>query len=222
MLKKSAILLIIVLSFFVTSCLNYTQITTIKTDNSGEMFVHYWINWKSEKDSLLYQTQKLFNPDSIRENFQCGTNQIENIEVYNDNTDSTIHGKISFTFTNFDSLNFAKAFTNMNFSITSGEGKTKVFTQSMPSYFSDFGSADSSIKIQYIYYLPGEIISYNGTSLSSNKLTWDLTPRNFSKFKELKAVYIPFRLKETPRIIYYLTFMIIIIVLYYLLRKKKK
>ncbi len=221
MLKKITTQLI-VLSFFVTSCLNYTQITTVKTDNSGQMFIHYWMHWTSESDSILYQNQKLFNTDSIKTNFKCPTNKIEKIEVYNNNADSTIHGKISFTFTNFDSLNIAKAFKDMNFSISDGDGNTKIFTQSLPTYFSNTFSTNTDIQFQYIYYIPGKILSHNATSLSRNKLTWNLNKKNLIGIKELKAVFIPFRLKETPKVIYYLTFIIIVIVLYYLLRKKKK
>lgn len=221
MFKKNSSQLIILLSLLLTSCLNYTQVTTIKTDNSGEMFVHYWMKWKTQSDSIIYQKQSLFNRDSIGADFKCPVNKITNIEVYNDNTDSTIHGKVNFTFTNFDSLNFANAFRDADFSISDGEDNTKIFSQSLPGFVSGFNSRDSSLEIEYTYYLPGKIISHNAQSLSRNKLTWNITKKNISKLKILKAVYIPFRLKETPHIIYYLMILILLIVMYYLLRKKK-
>jgi len=221
MFKKNPFQLIVLLSLLLTSCLNYTQVTTIETDNSGEMFVHYWIKWRTQNDSIAYQKQSLFNPDSIRNDFKCAANKITNIEVYNDNADSTIHGKVNFTFTNFDSLNYAKAFRDADFSISDGKDNTKIFSQNLPGFFSKFNLQDSSFKIKYTYYLPGDIISHNAQSLSRNKLTWKVTKQNILKLKKLKAVYIPFRLKETPHIIYYLMILILLIVIYYLLRKKK-
>ncbi len=223
MIRKVYLLLpILITAFSITGCLKYNQITTIKTDNSGEMFVHYSMHWSTKNDSLILVRQNAFNRDSIQSNFKCLSNKITNIEVYQDNSDSTMHGKVSFTFTDFDSLKFAPAFKNMTFSISSGEGKTKIFRQSVPAFISGFNLEDSSYNFRFTYYLPGKIIEHNASSLSRNKLVWNLNSQNISTIKELKAVFIPFRLKETPPIIYYLTFLIMVIVLFYLIRKNKK
>ena len=55
--------------FFITSCLNYEQITTIKTDSSGEMFIHYYTNLNNWHDTLILSNLGLFNGDSLRKQF---------------------------------------------------------------------------------------------------------------------------------------------------------
>ncbi len=67
---------IIITVFLLTSCLNYNQVTTLKTDNSGKMFIHYWIKMEPEFDSLLIKKIGIFNKESIEE-------RIKDIEIVN-------------------------------------------------------------------------------------------------------------------------------------------
>ena len=91
---KLFFLLAVVFSFH--GCLNFTQVTTIKKDKTGSMFVHWWYKWDSGEDSLVAERMHIFKKDSIKSLFSSKHTTIENIEVYKNLADSSIHGKIEF------------------------------------------------------------------------------------------------------------------------------
>ena len=212
---------IILFSLILPGCLNYYQETTIKTDGSGEMFVHYWMKVVTIQDSLLVNQFNIFNPDSIRKEFSSEFNRVENVEVYNDGNDSTIHAKVELTFQSIDSLNNTKAFREANFSLRDGAAGQKIFSQFIAPTATGFGFDASLFTITYIYYLPGEIITYNAMEKSSNKLTWRYKLSEIGMGKTLTATYRPFKLKETPVWIYVLALIVLSVVIVFLFRKNK-
>jgi len=207
---------------FLTSCINYNQITTIKTDNSGKMYIHYWMNIDPDLDSLLLTKLGLFNEDALDSNFNKSFTSINYVSVYHDYIDSTLHTQIEFEFTYFDSLNLLQFFKHSELSIKEGPEDTKIFSQFIQPITSGIGLSDNTFNIEYIYYLPGEIVNHNANSLSRNKLTWKFSLDDIGTGKTISATYIPFRLKETPIWIYSLAGIVIIIVLIFLLKKSKK
>ncbi len=219
-MRKITASAIFLTAFLLQSCLNYTQVTTIKTDGSGEMFIHYWTYWTSEEDSVIFQKLGIFNPDSIRHEFSSKFNEISNVEVYRDYSDSTIHAKVEFTFSQIDSLNQMDAFKGANFSIVDGPEKTKIFSQFVAPFATGFGINTDQFNFRYIYYLPGNIIKYNAQSLSNNKLTWEFNLSQIGMGKQISATYIPFRLKQTPVWIYILALIVILVVIIFLFKKK--
>lgn len=225
MFKYKKILLITIFLtylFTFTSCLNYNQITVIKTDNSGKMFIHYWMNMDPDLDSLLQTKLGIFNKDTLKNSFTADFINQKYANIYNDFTDSTLHAQIEFEFTYFDSLNYLKFFKHAELSVKDGDDDTKVFSQFIQPITTNFGLYNKEFNIEYVYYLPGEIISHNANSLYRNKLTWKFTVDNLGPGKVITATYIPFRLKETPLWIYILAGLVILIVLIFLLRKGKK
>lgn len=204
-----------------TSCLNYTQVTTIRTDNSGKMYVHYWTGMDPELDSLLTTKLGIFNEDSLNNIFRASFTDLNFIKVYNDFSDSTLHAQIEFEFTNFDSLNKLQFFKHSELSLKEGPENTKIFSQFIQPITTSFGLYNNSLTVNYIYYIPGEIISHNANSLSRNKLTWEFTLDNIGNGKTITASYIPFKLKETPKWIYFLSGLVLFIVLVFLLKKRK-
>ena len=103
MLKK-LIYLPLVSLIFISGCLNYYQETTLKTDGSGEMFVHYWMKVSNAQDSLIVSQFGIFEKDSITKEFLSEYDEIKNIEVYSDGSDSTMHAKIELNFQSIDSF----------------------------------------------------------------------------------------------------------------------
>lgn len=206
----------------VSSCINYTQVTTIKTDNSGKMFIHYWKKVVPELDSLFLTKVGIFNEDSLKTNFTASFNKIHFVKVFKNNTDTTLHAQVEFEFSNLDSLNLLPFFKGAALSIKNGEENTKIFSQFIQPVTINTDSTNSPIKIKYTYYLPGEIIKHNANYLSRNKLIWEFSLNNIGNGKIISATYIPFKLKETPRMIYYLALGVIIIVMFFLFSKKKK
>ncbi len=215
---------LIILSYLIvlTSCLEYKQVTTIKTDESGKMYIHYWMHTEPQLDSLLLTKLGIFNEDSLTAIFEANFTQLNYISVYNDYTDSSLHAQIEFTFSNFDSLNQLQFFKHSELSVKKGPEDTKIFSQFIQPITTSFGMYNNSLSISYVYYLPGEIISHNANSKYRNGLTWDFSLDNIGKGKTITAQYIPFRLKETPKWIYYLAGIVIVIVLTFLLKKEKK
>jgi hypothetical protein len=212
---------VILLFLVLPGCLNYYQETTLKTDGSGEMFVHYWMKMVTTQDSMIVNQFNIFNPDSIRNEFSSKYDKIENVEVYNDGRDSTIHAKVELTFQNIDSLNETKAFREANFSLRDGAAGQKIFSQFISPAATGFGFDASLFTITYIYYLPGEIITHNAMEKSSNKLTWKYKLSEIGMGKTLTATFRPFKLKETPIWIYILAFIVLSVVIIFLFRKNR-
>ncbi len=214
-------LTILILSVFLSGCLNYTQITTIRTDDSGKMFIHYWMNSFTKNDSAFINQLGIFNKDSLKSQFSKSFVDIKNIEIYHDYNDSTIHAQIEFYFTKFDSLNLLRPFKNNELSIKDGPEGTKIFSQFIPPFATGFGFDTKSFRVKYVYYLPGEIIKHNAKSRSNNKLVWEYNLDEIGTGKTIRATYIPFKLKETPLAIYILSLIVLLIVLFYLFKKRK-
>jgi len=222
-MKKVLLNLLLFVSLItLTSCLNYTQVTTIKTDNSGKMYIHYWMHMDPDLDSLLLTKLGLFNEDSIRNIFTANFTDLNFTKVYHDYSDSSLHSQIEFEFTYFDSLNQLQFFKHSELSLKEGPEETKIFSQFIQPITTSFGLYNKSLTISYIFYLPGEIISHNADSHSRNKLTWIFNLDNIGTGKTISANYIPFRLKETPLWIYLLAGVVILIVLIFLFKKSKK
>ncbi len=214
----SGFLLLLIL---LTGCLNYEQITTVRTDDSGKMFIHYWMKFYSNQDSILVNQLGIFNEDSVKSQFSSSFTTVKTVNVFSDFTDSTIHAQIEFEFTKFDSLNLLRPFRNNELSIKKGPDNTKIFSQFIPPFATGFGFEPKQYKLKYVYYLPGEIIKHNAKEISNNKLTWEFSLEDIGTGKTISATYIPFKLKETPMIIYILAFVVLLIVITFLFKKRK-
>ncbi len=218
---RTIILFPVLFLTLISGCLNYYQETTLKTDGSGEMFIHYWMRHATPQDSMIVSRFGIFNSDSIRAEFASKYNTIENIEVYSDGNDSTIHAKVEIVFPNIDSLNNTKAFRDVNFSLKDGASGQKVFSQFIPPAATGFGFDASMFDITYVYYLPGDIITHNAHEKSSNKLTWHYKLSEIGMGKTITATYRPFKLKETPGWIYVLALLVLIVVVVFLFKKNR-
>ncbi len=215
------ILTISFLLLFLPGCLNYEQITNIKIDGSGDMYVHYWMKLNQFTDSTIINKLGIFNQDSIRKEYKSEHLNITNIEVYKDEADSTIHAQVKFTFNKIDSLNFTKKFKDMNFVFKKVEQNIMIFSQYVPAFATGFGINGKDFNVTYVYYIPGEILTHNANEISNNKLTWKFTLDEIGTGKTISATFRPFKLKETPVVIYYAALFVIVVVVFYLLKKKK-
>ena len=196
-MKKILISIVYSLSVFVVGCLNYTQITTIKTDNSGKMFIHYWTYMDPDLDSLFITKIGIFNEDSLKKIFDKKSISINYTNVYNNFIDSSLHAQIEFEFTDFDSLNQLQFFRHSDLSVKDGPNDTKIFSQFIQPITTSFGFWNKKYEISYTYYLPGDIIEDNADNKSRNKLIWNFDIDDIGRGKTISASYIPFKLKET-------------------------
>lgn len=221
MTRKFIYLFIACTTIFFNGCLNYYQETTLKTDGSGEMFVHYWMKTSTSQDSSFIAQAGVFNADSVKKEFSSPTSQIKQVEVYTDSSDTTIHAKIELVFQNIDSLNKTLAFKDANFSLKNGAAGQKIFSQFIPPVATGFGVNPESFTLTYIYYIPGDIITDNSTEKSRNKLTWKYKLSEIGTGKTITATFRPFKLKETPVWIYSLAGVVLLVVIIFLFRKNK-
>jgi hypothetical protein len=222
MRNKIFFFLTLLLILFIGGCLNYTQITTIKTDGSGNMFIHYWMNWTNPKDSLIADQLGIFSKDSVHKEFSSEYSSIKNVEVYKNLSDSSIHAKVELDFNSLDSLNLTPAFRKSQLSVKEGTKNTKIFSQFVPSIATGFGFESKTFSITYIYYLPGEILSHNATEIDRNKLTWKFSLDDIGTGKFITATYRPFKLKETPTWIFICALVVLVVVVIFLFSKRMK
>ena len=122
-LKK---IFLIVIPFLNIGCLNYIQDVNLYADGSGFMKISYWMQSIGNENSVIAEKIGLFNSDSLRNAFQSQYNTIEDIEVYTDSTDSTMHAIIELSFPSIDSLNNHKSFREYNFSLKDGAAGQKI------------------------------------------------------------------------------------------------
>lgn len=207
--------------FIVTGCLNYEQKVLIYPDGSGNMEIHYWMNVPDSITAKSVSNLGIFIPDSIQKEFSSPFVKILEIKTYSDTTDSTIHSVIKIEFSSIDSLNTIKAFAQSEFSLKDGASNQKIFTQFIPPVTTGFGIDGSKYFVKYVYEIRGDIITHNATNQNKNILTWQYNLNEIGRGKTISVTFKPFKLKETPKWIYYLAGLVLIVVIFYLFRKKK-
>ena len=217
---KNNLVKILLVSLFLGGCINYEQVTTIHGDNSGNMYIHYWAKVKLPIDSTIFTRVSAFNKNEIGKVFNSENVQLKNVEVYLDEGDSSLHGKIEFDFKNFNELNKLKPFEGSRLAITDVPGGNKKFTQFVKPFTLPFIFDSEKYWAEYTYYLPGNILYSNAQETSLNKLYWKFRLNDLQNGKILTATFRPFRLSETPRWIYYLAGFVILVVMFFLFSKK--
>lgn len=216
------ILCVAFLSLFMTGCLNYNQTTTLKTDGSGNMFIHYWTKWKTAKDSLLIDNLGIFNKEAITKEFSSLQSKLKDVNIYWDYSDTTVHAKVEFEFSSIDSLNKMKVFKGAEFAFKEGPDNTKIFSQFVQPFATGFGIDRKNYKLTYVYYIPGDVLYHNADELSNNRLTWNFNLDQVGTGKTIEAKFRPFKLKETPTWIFASALTVLVVVFIFLFKKKKK
>lgn len=212
---------IILTVFSFSGCLNYYQEVTLYPDGSGKMRIDYWMKFINEESEKVVDNLGIFNPDSIMSGFQSAHSQVENVTVYRDTTDSSTHAVIDITFNHIDSLNKTKVFAEYNFSFLKKTGGQIVFNQFIPPIATGFGIDASIFTVTYKYSIPGEILSNNATEVSGKSLTWRYNLSDIGGGKTISVTFQPYKLKETPLWIYFLSGSVLLLVLFFLLKKRK-
>lgn len=212
---------LLVSAIILTGCLNYEQKVLIYPDGSGNMEIHYWMQIPDSAAAKSVANLGIFIPDSIRNEFSSPFVKILEITSYSDSTDSTIHSVIKIEFSSIDSLNTIKAFAQSEFSLKDGASNQKIFTQFIPPVTTGFGIDGSRFFVKYVYEIRGDIITHNATAQQKNILTWQYNLNEIGRGKTISVTFKPYKLKETPKWIYYLAGLVLLVVTFYLFRKKK-
>lgn len=213
---------IIVLSLAVifNGCLNYEQITTIRKDHSGKIYIHYWADMKDSINYNFLNGFGIFDSLTISSQLDSNITSQKRINVFIDHSDSTIHSQIEFTFANLLELNSLKLFEDSQFDIKSIDENAEYFSQQIRSYAQGIEPDSNFYNYSYTYYLPGNIFKHNADDISRNKLIWKFDNTSFPDTNIMYAEYIPFKLKETPVMIYWLAGLMLLIVLVYIFKRR--
>jgi hypothetical protein len=215
------ILLVVLILFYFTGCLNYVQEIILYPDGSGKTHIDYWMKLPDEESKTVADNIGIFNPDSIRSEFSSVHINIVSIEVYSDTTDSTTHAIIDFTFDHIDSLNLAKAFSDANFDFQEVVPGVINFTQFIPPIATGFGIDANQYNVSYIYTFSGTILTHNAHLVEKRTLTWNYSLADIGGGKTISVTFRPHKLKETPNWIYMLTGTVLALVIFFLFRKQK-
>ncbi len=218
---KLKYIVLLLIPFLVIGCLNYIQDVNLYADGSGVMRISYWMKSIRNENSAIVEKFGLFNSDSLRNAFQSPYNIIEDVEVYTDSTDSTMHSIIDLSFTSIDSLNNHKSFKEYRFSLKDGAAGQKIFSQFIPPVATGFGVNRSDFNIQYKYTFGGEIITHNAQDKEGRTLIWNYTLDDIGSGKTILVTFKPFKLKQTPYWIYVLSGIVLLVVIIFLFRRKK-
>ncbi len=219
--KLFSYLLFILFTLSLNGCLNYHQEVTLYPDGSGKMRIDYWMKFVNEESEKVVDNLGIFNPDSIRSGFQSNFSSVENVNVYRDSTDFTTHAIIDLSFTHIDSLNKTKVFSEYKFSFVEKTGGQIVFSQFIPPIATGFGIDASTFTVTYKYTIPGDILSHNAHQVSGKSLAWSYKLSEIEGGKTISVTFQPYKLKETPLWIYFLSGAVLLLVIFFLLKKRK-
>jgi len=215
------LLILAILIILLNSCLNYYQEVRLYPDGSGKMHIDYWMKFVNSEHEQVANSLSIFNTDSIRSEFSSRYTKIEDVTVYKDTTDSTTHAIIDFSFNHIDSLNFTKVFSESRFSFREMSSGKVEFSQFIPPIATGFGIDASTLNVTYKYIISGEILSHNALIASGNTLTWHYKLSEIGAGKTISVTFQPYKLKETPTWIYFLSGTVLLLVLFFLLKKRK-
>ncbi len=212
---------LLLMIFNLNSCLNYHQEVTLYPDGSGKMRIDYWMKFINEESEKVVDNLGIFNPDSIRSGFQSDYSNVENVIVSRDTIDNTTHAVIDLSFNHIDSLNKTKVFSEYNFSFQEKTKDQIIFSQFIPPIATGFGIDASAFNVTYQYTISGDVLSHNAHQISGKTLTWRYSLSEIGGGKMITVTFQPYKLKETPSWIYFLSGAVLLLVLFFLLKKRK-
>ena len=212
---------LLLMIFHLNGCLNYYQEVTLYPDGSGKMRIDYWMIFVNEESEKVVDNLGIFNPDSIKSGFQSEYSNVENVNVVRDTIDNTTHAIIDLSFQHIDSLNKTRVFSEYNFSFQEKANGQIVFSQFIPPIATGFGIDASAFNVTYQYTISGDIISHNAHQLSGKILSWRYKLSETGGGKKITVTFQPYKLKETPVWIYFLSGAVLLLVLFFLLKKRK-
>ena len=204
-----------------TACLNYEQDVILHPDGSGKMKIEYWMKIPDAGRKDVTDNLGIFNPDSIRNEFNSHHSKVEDVEVYIDSIDTTTHAIVEFSFDRIDSLNYTKMFADSKFRFKEETSGQIVFSQVISPIATGFGISADNFKVIYKYTLTGTIINSNAHQVQDNTLTWNYSLADIGTGKTINVTFRPFKLEKTPDWIYMLTGTVLILVIFFLLRRKR-
>lgn len=230
-MKKRTYLILTLIIFNVIGCIDYYQEFEFNKDGEGKFFIHYYMKRKNNfydttksrqyNDSVFISKFYQFNPDTLKKLYSADFVKDIVVNSFSDSVDNTIHTQISFSFSDVNKLSELPPLRTFDISYKDGAEGQKVFREFIPPLNAFFTVPDSSLTFKVVVWLPGIVITHNAQELYKNRLTWEFRHSEIGTGKNLIATIKPFKLKETPKWLYYLSGSVILIVLFFLFRRSR-
>lgn len=183
---RKFILIIPIILFFFTGCLNIEQETFIGSDGSGSSIIHYWTDIEAMYRDTSATNKFSFFESTIRKNFEDENIEIKSIRIWEKKEDSTYHAEIKIVFDDINKLNRCKFFKDEIIEFIDGATGQKIFKQLVKKF--DFPKNNQQkYYIKYVYHLPGSIITDNAHEKRNNTLTWKFSLDQLDNDKTLTA-----------------------------------
>ena len=215
--QKFTYLISFILPLFVLGCINYEQTTTIKSDGSGSMEIHYWIN---ESIALTgSQGNFAFDKENVNKQYEAIGIKVKDVRIESISADSTRHVRVKLDFADITQLSKAAGFKSSGFEWTR-DGNRITFKQNHHTSGENSESFGlDKFTFTYVYTFPGEIISTNATSFSGRRAEWKFKLSDLSSDRSLIAVIAVSWFSPRNIIIAGAVF-VMVIALFILLRKR--
>jgi hypothetical protein len=210
-------LLTFLFPFFLCGCINYEQSTTVQTDGSGTMEIHYWIS--EDLASTMTQGNFSFDKGSVNKQYEAIGVEVKDVRIETNSADSTRHVRVKLHFSDIRQLSKAKGFNSSGFE-WNREGNRISFKENLHS-----GGGNSEplgldkFNFTYTYKFPGEIVSTNATTFSGNTAVWKFKLSELSTDRSLIAV-IAVSWFSSRNILIAAGVIFAVVVLFFLLRKR--
>ncbi|MBE2279058.1 MAG: hypothetical protein IAE91_01595 [Ignavibacteriaceae bacterium] len=219
---KQKYLLITLLSFLLTGCLEYNQETDINHDGSGRIKFHYSLKAVNADSSNNFLKTGYFDNDTLTLHFTSPYYLLKGTDTYFMQEDSTLHAIVEIEFKHVDSLNKSDKFPQFHFDFMEGSPGQKIFTQTLkPGYDFNGMLKNEKYHLKFEFGFPGEIIEHNAQLEKDKKLYWEFLGTDLVETKYINVTFKPFKIVKTPLWIYGLSAFVLIVVIYFLFRKKR-
>ncbi len=209
--------LCIFLSFLLSGCINYEQFTTLRTDGSGTMEIHYWIN--QDIASSMTQGDFAFDKESVNKQYEALGVEVKDVRIESNAADSTKHVRVKLKFSDITQLSKASGFKSSGFEWNHAGSKI-TFKQ---NFHVNSGSSESmgldKFTFTYTYNFPGDIVSTNATTYSGRTAVWKFKLSELSTDRSLIAV-IAVSWFSAKNIVIALVVVLAVLILFIVLRKK--
>lgn len=169
---------------YLSGCVNYDQKTTLNSDGSGSMKIHYWS--KMSNFSMGTTLGKFdFDEAKAKDNYKSANIDVKSVEVKDKLDDSTKHVNIELSFKDINKLSDAKGFSEVRASWK--EGKDGMELKYLLMKDTSAANQSSDYTVTYTFTLPDEIISTNATKKEEKTCTWEYKLPDLAKDVEMTA-----------------------------------
>lgn len=167
------LLVLPLLLFFASGCVNVDQKTMINNDGSGNVVLHYWTKYSNlsmgdEVGGFAFAESK------VRENYSSANTEVTEVKIEKNDVDSTSHVNVKLNFKDFNKLNEAKAYSKITPVWTKGDnGMTFSYTIASDTTSNNMGMNEYTLT--YAFEFAGDVIETNGRKDGSNRVIWEKT-----------------------------------------------